>query len=321
MEKQPASPKDAFMHFLSIIFLYVVVINLGILLFQLIDIYLPDVLYETYGRYSLSALRWPLAILVIIFPFYLWLSSYIQKDLIKNTEKRELKTRKWLLYFTLFATIIAIVIDLISLIFHFLDGELTIRFLLKVLAVLLIAGGVFTYYAWVLRRKIPPFRHPRMKFFIWAVIILAGAVIIWGFITAGSPQSERLKKFDDRRVENLQAIQFRVINYWQAKEALPGSLNDLRDEIYGWKAPTDPENGDDYDYKITGDKSFELCADFSSSNLDEAEAPIRSGIREVPVPPKGGTYYGENSWIHDVGYKCFERTIDPDVFPPNRLKQ
>src|SRR3989338_9723580 len=141
--KKTTGPRDVFSHLLSIIFLYVSVIGFGILLFGIIDVYFPDVLSDTYGWYAKSALRWPLALLVVIFPLYLWFTSYLERDLEKNPEKRALKIRKWLLYFTLFVATLVIVGDLVSVIFSFLNGELTLRFVLKVLTVLALALSVF----------------------------------------------------------------------------------------------------------------------------------------------------------------------------------
>src|SRR5206468_12665137 len=47
---------------------------------------------------------------------------------------------------------VALVCDLISLILRFLEGDLTLRFGLKVLVIALIAGGAFGYYLSDLRR-------------------------------------------------------------------------------------------------------------------------------------------------------------------------
>ena len=67
-------------------------------------------------------------------------------------EKRNLRIRKWLIYFTLFAAALIIIGDLVALIFSLLGGELTVRFLLKVVTIFFVAGSVFYYYLWDLRR-------------------------------------------------------------------------------------------------------------------------------------------------------------------------
>ena len=308
---QKTGPKDVFMNLLTIIGLYVVVVSFGALVFQLINIYFPDPLQGDTGHYARQTLRWPLSVLVIVFPLYIWLVSYGEKDLLKNPLKRELKTRKWLLYFTLFATTIVIVVDLITLIFRFLEGELTVRFLLKVATVLLIAAAVFLYYAWNVRKEIPASRDTRMRFFIRSIIVIVGVSILAGFFVAGSPQSERKRRFDEQRVSDLQTIQYQIITYWQAKEKLPPTIEDLRDELLGFIPPIDPETGNSYEYRIVEDKSFELCAIFNTSLSNEYTRDIARPYMMIPGQPASFEI-----WQHDAGHTCFSRTLDPEFFPP-----
>ncbi len=313
-ETKKTGPKDVFGHLLAIIGLYVLVISFGILIFGLIDIYFPDVLNYNYGFSNQQAIRWPLATLVIVFPLFVWWNFYLQKDLVKNPEKRELRSRKWLLHFTLFAAAIVIIGDLVSLVYRFLNGDLTAQFILKVLTVFLIAASVFVYYLWNIRKNIPATKDPRMKIFVWSVIVIAGFFIVFGFFTAGSPFSQRLQRFDERRVQDLQTIQSEIIYYWQAKEALPQTIDQLRDDIRGFVPPRDPETGTAYEYRVLAPLQFELCGVFKTSNMESQSPNGPKPIpltREVIYPPP----YGDN-WLHNAGRQCFSRTIDPDLFPP-----
>src|SRR3989338_2811253 len=147
-------PKDVALHLFAIVLLYGVVVHVGILLFQLINQSLVDPLASTtYSlRFRFGALRWAISTLVIAFPIFVWVTNMIERDLSRNPEKRQLRTRRWLLYLTLFAAGPTIVGDLSTLVFQFLNGEITMRFIFKVLAILLIAGATFGYYIGVLRR-------------------------------------------------------------------------------------------------------------------------------------------------------------------------
>lgn len=307
-------PKDVFGQLLAIIGLYVSVISFGILIFGLIDINFPDVL--SYDFYNQQAIRWPLATLVVVFPLFVWWNSYIQRDIERNPEKKELKSRKWFLYFTLFAAAIVIIGDLVSLVFRFLNGDLTIQFILKVLTVFVIAAAVFVYYLWNIRKEKPALKDPKMKWFVYVVIALGAFFIVYGFFTAGSPFAERMRRFDERRIQDLMSIQSQVIYYWQAKERLPQTIDELRDDIRGFTPPRDPETGESYIYKIDGPLQFELCAGFKTSNKHDSEIG-----KPVPAAPRG-VYYPypgpgiEENWLHDAGETCFERTIDPELFPP-----
>ena len=63
-----------------------------------------------------------------------------------DPNKRHSRVRRWLTYTTLFLAASILVGDVISLIYSLLGGEITSRFLLKVLVVGFIAGTVFWYY-------------------------------------------------------------------------------------------------------------------------------------------------------------------------------
>ena len=307
---QKTGPKDVFMNLLTVIGLYVVVVSFGALVFQLINTYFPDPLEASWGNFARESLRWPLSVLVIVFPLYIWLTSYGEKDLLKNPLKRELQTRKWLLYFTLFAAAIVIVIDLITLIFRFLEGELTVRFLLKVITVLLIAAAVFLYYAWNVRKEIPASRDKRMRLFVRSTIVIVSAAILVGFFVAGSPFAERERRFDKQRVSDLQTIQYQIINYWQAKEKLPLELEDLRNELLGFVPPLDPETAEPYEYRVVDDKSFEFCAVFNTSSKYEGDIST-----PIAVPGRPDSL---EIWSHQEGRTCFSRTIDTEFFPSQK---
>ncbi len=303
-------PKDVFGQLLAIIGLYVSVVAFGALIFGLVNLYFPDVLNYDYGYYASQSLRWPLAILVIVFPLFVWWNSYLQKDLEKNPEKKDLKSRKWFLHFTLFAAAIVIIVDLVSLVFRFLNGDLTIQFILKILAVFVIAAAVFIYYLWSIRKSVPASKDPKMKWFVRVVVVAGAFFIVFGFFNAGSPFAERMRRFDQRRVQDLQMIQSEVINYWQAKEILPQTLDQLRDDIRGFIPPRDPETGEPYEYRVVGALQFELCADFKTSNK-ENQSPGRPKVIPLIYPEP----YSE-SWLHEAEETCWMKTIDPELFPP-----
>ncbi len=302
------NPKDFFLHLLGAVALYTSVIAYAALLFQYINIYFPDPLNDHVGLFARQSLRWPLSVLIVVFPLYIWLMHYLQRDLVTHPEKRKIRTRKWLLYFTLFASAIAIIIDLIALIFYFLGGELTTPFILKVVAVLFIAASVLIYYIWMLKKPMPALAHPTMRLFVFAVVGITSFAILAGFFVAGSPQSERLRRFDELRISQLQGIQYEIASYWQAKNALPQSLDDLRNEITGFIPPIDPETGKSYEYSIIDKTSFELCATFKTSNRQN----VSPESQPIPALPYGF----EENFLHDEGRACFTRTIDPDRFPP-----
>ncbi len=148
------SPKDVFLHLLSIITLYTSAISFLVLLFQYINVLIPDSVTEG-GYYQLvssyRAIRWSISSLIVVFPVYIWVTWFLNKNYAKTPAKKKLWIRKWLVYFTLFAAALIIIGDLVTVINNLLNGELTLRFLLKVISVFFVAGSVFHYYLWDLR--------------------------------------------------------------------------------------------------------------------------------------------------------------------------
>lgn len=145
--KLQASPKDIFLHLLSVVALYVSAVALGTLLFQFVNLLVPDPLSGTWAFDSArSMIRFSIASIVISFPVYLLSMVALSKSYETSPEKRNFRIRKWLIYFTLFVASLVIMGDLIALVNTFLGGDLTLRFSLKILSIFLVAGSVFYYY-------------------------------------------------------------------------------------------------------------------------------------------------------------------------------
>jgi len=148
------TPKEVFLHLLEFVALYAVVIGFISLLFQYVNLLIPDVLergfYATSSYYSIA--RRAMATLIVIFPVYLFTAKYLNKLYLARPERQHSRLRKWLGYFTLFIAGGTVLIDLVTLIYNFLQGDLTTRFILKVLSILLVAALVFVYYLWDLKR-------------------------------------------------------------------------------------------------------------------------------------------------------------------------
>jgi hypothetical protein len=309
-QKVRTTPKDFFLYFATMAGLYVSVVSLITLLFQCIEALFPDALDVYRDPYS-SGIRFAIASLIIVFPIYLVLTRVANNHLRRNPEKRDVGIRKWLIYLTLFVAGVAIVIDLIMLVNTFLGGEITIRFVLKVLAVLLVVGAVFGYYWQDLRGKWE--RDEKLSKRIGmtsAVLVLA--VIIGGFFIMGTPMEQRLIRFDQQKISDLQNIQYQITTFWQQKQKLPTNLEELEDPLTGFILPKDPQSGESYVYKVSGVRTFELCASFNKKS-NEKESLVTS-LYYYPE------LYGVESanWAHEEGETCFSRTIDPDKFPALR---
>ncbi len=304
------TPKDFFRQLGALISLYVAIGALINLAFSLINYYFPDALASYF--YS-GSIAWPISMLVVLVPIFYVLEWLIVRDIKMVPEKGELLLQKSRIYLTLFLTAGIISGDLIALINTYLSGEISTRFIFKFLVILLILALVFVFY---ILEKTGKSKGGRMLL-AYLGIILVLAAIIAGFVTVGSPTKQRNLRFDGQRVSDLNNIQWKIINHWQTKGVLPEKLEDMNDQLYGDKIPMDPESKKAYVYDVTNKTQFKLCASFSLKSQDnEGRGNYYGGYRYGSYLD---TSMGENeSWKHEAGNVCFERTIDVDKYPVNK---
>jgi len=277
--------------------LYASAISLVTLLFQLINYSFPDNL-DYYFDPSFGAIRWSIAMLVVLFPLYVYLTRVANEKIRNNSEEKENIFRKWLVYLTLFISGTTLVVDLVVLINAFLGGDLTSRFLLKVVAVFVVIGFAFYYYLNDLRGKWE--REEKLSKTIALIVsLIVVASIILGFLVVGSPSEQRLLKFDNEKINDLSSITWEIENYYRENNKLPEDLNQIRDDSYAEEIFTDPQSGEPYGYNLVGTDTYELCAEF---NLDSSSFNSRA--------------YPIYDWTHNVGENCFKKTINPEILKP-----
>ena len=146
------SAREAFLYLVLFSTLYYSAWHAGSLIFDLINVAFPDPAFDRYRGTDFS-IRWSLASLIVAFPVFLYLSRVTSREIARDPSKRGSKVRRWLTYLTLFASATAIICDLVTLVYNALGGDLTTRFLLKVLTVAVIAGLIFGYYLRDLRQE------------------------------------------------------------------------------------------------------------------------------------------------------------------------
>jgi hypothetical protein len=325
-QSQKLTPKFFFLSIGSLVALIATVSAFLNLVFAALDHVFPDVLTASYQygyvSYSYESMRSALAILIIVFPVFLVLTRLWNRATKKGMGHWDETIRKWVIYLILFLASITIIVDLVTLVRYFVSGEITVRFILKVLVTLVTAGIVGWYYILQLR-SIDNKKWDTLLLIKSSVLVLAA--IIWSFTVMGGPGSQRDLRIDQRRIEDLQNIQYQVINYWQQKEKLPATLDELKNPISSYMVPQDPEfeKGMVYEYKKIDDKKFQLCATFtlplpkgwveySKGGYGGGIMPMRDiAVSSMPYP--GGM---NDSWDHKEGYTCFDREIDPDLYPP-----
>ncbi|MFI5020523.1 MAG: DUF5671 domain-containing protein [Alphaproteobacteria bacterium] len=146
------SAQEVFIYLVMFSALYATAYDVGALVFAFINHLIPDPLQA--ASYSFfDAVRWNLSSLVVTFPVFFLTFRSINKKIAADPVRRSSKPRKWLTYITLYVAAFSLVADLTGLVYNALGGELTSRFLLKVLTVAILAGGIFLYFLWDVRQE------------------------------------------------------------------------------------------------------------------------------------------------------------------------
>ncbi len=120
-----------------------------------------------------------------------------------------------------------------------------------------------------------------------AVVVVA---VVIGMVVIGSPARERMRRLDERRVQDLTGIARAIDLYWTRHARLPSSLEELEREPGGNISSNDPGTHVPYEYRPLPAGTYELCARFESAPAQENQA--RS----------------PGFWSHGGGRQCFQRT-------------
>ena len=152
----PRKARDAFLHLLTFGSLYVWSTSVILLLFTYLDFAFPDPAWRTSYRQLqelLSIMRLQLAVAIVAFPIFLLVWNYLLREVRLNAEAAKGVLRRWLGNLSLFIGAITLSANTMTLIYFLLEGQLTVRFVLKAAVLFLIAGGLVGYLAITLRSE------------------------------------------------------------------------------------------------------------------------------------------------------------------------
>jgi hypothetical protein len=335
---------DVFVYLGIAIALIVSITNIIQVLFLAIERRFVDVLSSAnyYVDASQSDARFAIASLVVMFPIYVGLSWYTSRAITKSLQKKDIPVRKILIYCTLFITVLSLIGTLVSVIYTYLGGELSVRFGYKAGTVFLIASSLFAYYYYTLRRDYS--KKTRVPMFMAVVASFVVTLsVAWSISVIGSPASMRAKKIDSIRLSDISRLQQEILNRFNMTEKIPVDLSELNNAFQGYAVPSDPVTKIAYGYKVvqqpvlkmnytTNKKElvspaiFELCATFEiARNVNErgqsvgvATAPIKLGMDSIDPMYSAMNYYYEGDqssfWNHGVGETCFKRIISSEMY-------
>jgi hypothetical protein len=140
------SAREAFIYLLLFSTMYVVAFQFGSLLFNFINQAFPDPAVTQFERSRRESIRFSVSSLIVALPVFLYMSRLTHRETALDPAKRTSSVRRWLTYLTLFSAACVLIGDVTTLIYNLLGGELSTRFVLKVLVVAAIAGTIFWFY-------------------------------------------------------------------------------------------------------------------------------------------------------------------------------
>ena len=120
------------------------------------------------------------------------------------------------------------------------------------------------------------------------LVVAVLAVVIVGVTLLDSPAQERLRRLDERRVDDLRSISAELDFYWTREGTLPSSLEDLAKEPGVFIELYNPETDQPYEYRVLDSNTYKLCAEFARDTADEQGRPHR------------------DYWSHGQGRHCFK---------------
>src|SRR5688572_13849535 len=145
------SAREAFIYLLLFSTMYAVAFQFGSLLFDFINQAFPDPAASQFERFQRESIRLPVSSLIVALPVFLYMSRLTNRETAQDPPKRNSPVRRWLTYLTLFSAACVLIGDVTTLMYSLLGGEVTARFVLKVLVVAVIAGTIFWFYVSDLR--------------------------------------------------------------------------------------------------------------------------------------------------------------------------
>jgi hypothetical protein len=196
---------------------------------------------------------------------------------------------------------------LIGTINSFLDGDLTLKFILKSITAIGISASIFTFFLYDIKREnVKGNKDNVVKAYFYGSLVFVLAVFIASLFFVESPSATRDRKIDEQIINNFSSLEYAINDYYNQFNKMPVSLMEVKEEsksILRDEDLRDPESKELFEYKVTGETSFELCANFRTSNKDNDNARYR--------------YMPENN-LHDSGYQCLERKIKSDINGPEK---
>jgi hypothetical protein len=292
------TPKNFALQLGALITVYISITSLLVLTFSIINIVFPDAADGSWFYDSnQSSIRFAIAVLAVFFPTYLALTRLVNQARRSESSLYHTLTR-WVIYLSLLVGGLILLGNFVVTINSFLNGEATLRFLLKAFTLFVVVGGAVTYYwldakdYWLTRER----RSVQIGALVAAFVL---ATVIYGFVNIEAPGVVRERDIDQEQIYDLQDMQWRIVAHYAEAGSLPESVAAL----YEVQSPPEaPAGRMAYEYEITGPDTYSLCAEFAEPSRESEY------VHYKPTPENPLDYQNQN-WEHAAGRWCFERVV------------
>lgn len=187
--------------------------------------------------------------------------------------------------------------DFVSVVYNYLNGELTTRFLFKAFVLGLVLTCALYYYLkdaqgyWTLHER-------ASKLYGVGVATLVVSALAFAFAYGDSPTKVREMRLDETQISNLSDMQWRIEDHYNVKNELPKTVEEIYKQT-GISKPEAPKGREGYVYEIVDEDTYKLCATFAHPSLPS----------EFMQPAYSGLTNPYSNWDHGEGKTCFERTV------------
>lgn len=266
--RRHVSAAEAFSYGLAFVALGLTVGHLVALWFVLIDRWLPEP--GALPWQGAGAMRWSMAVLVVAFPLFLWLDWRVVRNSAADPAARRSAVRRWFATAALFFAVLALVGNLIAVIYAFLSGELTLRFVMKALVVAAVAGAVLGYFRPLRAEAVPPRRPVALA----ALVAMVGLALLAGLWAAGGPMQGRAELRDRARLDDLWRLSDQLRCLAEEAGAVPEAVT-ASPACPLVQRRADPYTGAPYAFERISDVAFRVCGGFETDGA--ALMPWRTG--------------------------------------------
>ena len=196
-----SAARDALFYALLFVVFGMVAGNTLALLFAQINLWLPEP-GEPRSYARLSGLRWSMAALIVFVPVFWWLDRTDRRATAADPARQHGTVRRWLSALAMLVAVITLLGDALYLIYTWLDGQITPRFLLKSATVAVMALIVLAYFR---EGRALPVAHLPLPA-AWLLIALALVALVLSFRAVGGPAQGQMEQRDQWRVSDLRML-------------------------------------------------------------------------------------------------------------------